>query len=429
LLGPKHSLVHSLQRHRFPQISLRPFCMALQNRVLSCEPLETRQPQHTRTREVNVLFIIDQLCELGGAERILLRTVEHLPQYGFKPTVVTFAIDDQLGIRQSIGCPLNVLPLRRTYDFTALRAANNIRRLIRSQNIQITHTFHETSDLWGGMIAKMSGCPVLVSSRRDMGFQRRKKHRTGYRWLGRYFDEVQVVSEQVGQFCIEQDGLDPQRVVTIYNGVDLPERYEATPKSSLRRHFGLPVSGPLVVSVGHIRRIKGYDVFMRIAAKVLAQMPDAIFAVGGCDHEPAHMRELKQLAAQLGLESNFRFLGDVKDVRSLLRAADVFCLPSRSEGLSNALLEAMACELPCVASAVGGNPEVVVDGRTGFLFDSEAAESAATHILRLLCDLSTAQMMGAAGREVAAKHFTTEAMVIKLVDSYERLLSTRVSNV
>ena len=154
-------------------------------------------------------------------------------------------------------------------------------------------------------------------------------------------------------------------------------------------------------------------------------MPEVVFAVAGDNHEPAHQQELNTLVDDLGMGGHFRFLGPVNDISSFLQATDVFCLPSRSEGLSNALLEAMACELPCVATRVGGNPEVVMEGKTGYLVESEDAESLAASILRILQHPQAARKMGAEGRRIVEEKFTTEAMMKRLTDSYERLLSSR----
>jgi glycosyltransferase involved in cell wall biosynthesis len=181
----------------------------------------------------------------------------------------------------------------------------------------------------------------------------------------------------------------------------------------------------VVVSVGHIRRSKGYDVMLRAAADVCKVAPETVFLVAGDNHEPEHFAELKTLAGTLGLNSNLRFLGPVEDIRSLLQAADLYCLPSRSEGLSNALLEAMACELPCVATRVGGNPEVMMEGKTGYLVENEDAPSMAAAILRVLQQLPAGRRMGAEGRRLVEENFTTRAMMKMLVDSYERLLLTR----
>ena len=371
-----------------------------------------------------IVYIIDQLCELGGAERVLLRIIRDLPRDRFSPHLVTFKIDETLGIRTLVSCPLHVIPVSRTYDLHALAAARRIRKLVRDCNIQIAHTFHETSDLWAGMIAKLSGCRILISSRRDMGFLRLAKHRIGYRWLGRYFDEVHTVSEQVRRFCIEEDRLDPHRVFTVHNGIDLSTPPADLDVHNVRARFDIDPDVRLVVSVGHVRRIKGFDVLLRSAALVHKIMPDVVFAVAGDNHEPAHRQELDAVASQLGMNGRFRFLGRVDDVSSLLRASDVFCLPSRSEGLSNALLEAMACELPCVATRVGGNSEVVADGKTGYLVATETPEALAASLLTLLHDHPVARRMGAEGRRIVEENFTTQAMINTVIDSYERLLSS-----
>jgi glycosyltransferase involved in cell wall biosynthesis len=374
------------------------------------------------TDAIPVLFVIDQLCALGGAEKVLLRIVDRLPRERYAPMLVTFQIDHSLGIAGSISCPLYVYPLRRTYDWHALQVARKLRGLIRKNRVQITHTFHETSDLWAGPIAKLSGCPILISSRRDMGFNREPKHQKPYRWMGRYFNQVHTVSEQVRQRNIEQDGLDPNRVVTIYNGIDADPEPTFASKHGLRKRFGLEHATHLVSSVGNIRSVKGVDVFLRAAARVREQMPDVVFAIAGQPLEADYASRLKEMASTAGLGRNFVFLGPLADVRPLLRASDVFCLLSRSEGLSNALLEAMACQLPCVATAVGGNPEVVVDGKTGFVVRNEDHEAAAQSVLALLRDPASARSMGIEGRRVLEQKFTTETMMRSLIESYEQLL-------
>lgn len=377
-------------------------------------------------RKTGVLYIIDQLCERGGAELVLVRMINRLPRDRFEPIVVTFKIDESLGFRDAMKCAVHVLPLHRTYDVQAFRVALQIRSLIRSNNIRIAHTFHETADLWGAPVARLSGCPILISSRRDMGFLRSGKHWGAYRWMARVFTQVQAVSEEVRRFCIDKDGLDPARVITVYNGVDVTPRSQPLPdRQLLRQRFGLSGTGPLVVSVGHIRQIKGYDVFLRAAAQAMRRRPDAIYAVAGDFHEREHADELRRLAGSLGIEKQFHFLGPVSNPRELLAAADVFCLLSRTEGLSNALLEAMASELPCIATRVGGNAEVVEDGKTGFIVENGDANAAATALGRLLTDPAMARKMGAEGARRVASHFTTEVMMRNIVDSYDQLLSAR----
>jgi glycosyltransferase involved in cell wall biosynthesis len=120
-----------------------------------------------------------------------------------------------------------------------------------------------------------------------------------------------------------------------------------------------------------------------------------------------------------------RFWGETTDVAALLRSCDLFFLPSRSEGFSNALIEAMAWSLPCVATNVGGNAEAVADGESGYIIESEDAAGAAKRILTVLESRDLARRMGAAGRKIVENRFTAEIMIKQLVGHYERLLADR----
>jgi glycosyltransferase involved in cell wall biosynthesis len=171
--------------------------------------------------------------------------------------------------------------------------------------------------------------------------------------------------------------------------------------------------------------VKGTDVLLHSAAQVCLKYPKAMFLIAGCVHDPGYYGELKELVRGLGLTRNIRFLGTTDQVWSLLKLCDVFCLLSRSEGMSNALLEAMASGLPCVASAVGGTPEMIEDGRSGYLVPSEDPDAAADRILRLLDDPEGARRMGAEGRCVVGERYSAQRMIDRIVASYDQLLEVR----
>lgn len=374
-----------------------------------------------------VLFVIDQLCEIGGAEHSLLLTIRTLQQKGMRCSVATFRMDPSLEIFQNFPCHLHLFPLRRTYDWNALRMALRFRRLIRSAGIRVVHTFFETSDIWGGVVAKLSGCPVLVSSRRDMGILRAQKHRMAYRLVGPLFDRVTAVSEEVRAFCIQQDSLSPKKVVTLYNGIDLKKVAAARNGTELRAAEDLIGISPVIITVAHLRRVKGIDILLNAAARVCREFPKANFLVVGKVLEPQYARELQHQTRALGLTDRVRFLGGRSDVLSLLKMSDIFCLPSRSEGFSNALLEAMACGLPCVATRVGGNAEAIQEGCNGFLVDSQDAELIADRILWLARNPEGARQMGTASREIVQRKFTIEAQTEQLIHLYQRLLEGKRS--
>src|ERR1700723_3859842 len=172
----------------------------------------------------HVLLVLDQIAKtLGGGERIVLRLASLLPQYGYRASIMTFSADPASPGLQSPPCSIYLLPLQRTYDLSALRAAFELRRFLRQQRIQIVQTFFESSDLWAGFVTKAMSGAKLIWSRRDMGILRARKHQIAYRIMSGMPDKVFAVSDQVRQHSIAVDRIDASRVQTIYNGLDLAD--------------------------------------------------------------------------------------------------------------------------------------------------------------------------------------------------------------
>ena len=258
----------------------------------------------------------------------------------------------------------------------------------------------------------------LIWSRRDMGILRSGKHHIAYRLMARMPHAVFAVSNLVRQHCIEVDGIAPARVQTIYNGLNLSDWLAPsdTPRASTH---------PVITTAGNIRHVKGHDIFIRAAAIVVQQFPNAQFSIAGEVLEPDYFSSLQALIPELNLSENFTFLGGIKDLRSHLAAADIFVLPSRSEGFSNAIVEAMAAALPVVATNVGGNAEAVETGISGFIAPPEDPAALAEAILRLLSNPEAARAMGHEGKRLAAEKFTNEAMMLSTTNTYAKLLAGR----
>jgi L-malate glycosyltransferase len=364
----------------------------------------------------HVLLVVDQFPKtLGGGERIVLRLAALLPRYGYRVSILTFAIHPECNGLQSPPCAIYVLPLQSTYDLSALKAAFELKRFLKQQNIRIVQTFFESSDIWAGFVTKTLSNAKLIWSRRDMGILRGRKHHVAYRLMSGVPDRVFAVSEQVRHHSITVDRIDASRVETIYNGLDLADWSSVQAEKR---------PGEVVIAtVGNIRRVKGHDVLIRAAATVLTQFPKVLFSIAGDVLEPEYFQELQVLIEQLKLSDRFLFAGGLSDLRVYLSAADLFVLPSRSEGFSNAIVEAMAASLPVVATDVGGNAEAVEDGVSGYIVPPEDPEALAAAIVRLLSDPIGAEEMGQAGKRRAAERFTTDAMMRQITGAYARLLA------
>jgi glycosyltransferase involved in cell wall biosynthesis len=369
----------------------------------------------------HVLLVLDQFPKtLGGGERIVLNLAALLPKYGYRASILTFSVHPDSTALKSRSCPIYVLPLKRTYDLTALRAAFELRRFLRQQHIQIVQTFFESSDLWAGFVTKTMSKAKLIWSRRDMGILRTHKHHIPYRLMASAPDAVFAVSEQVRQHCIEVDRIDPTRVQTIYNGLNLSDW------NTVSR----PAKAPgelLVTTIGNIRRVKGHDVFIKAAASIVPRFPKVSFSIAGEVLEPDYFAELQTLIRDLNLSNRFDFVGGITNLREHLSMADIFVLPSRSEGFSNAIVEAMAAALPVVATNVGGNAEAVKDGVSGFVVPSDDPAALSAAITRLLSDPSLAKAMGEAGKDLVAQNFTAEAMMNRITATYRNLLAPNPS--
>ena len=365
----------------------------------------------------HILLLLDQFPKsLGGGERIVLRLAALLPAYGFQVSILTFGIHPESAVRSlTIPCPIYLLPIERTYDLTALRAAHSLGRFLKRHDIRLVQTFFESSDLWGGAVVRLLSSARLVWSRRDMGILRGRKHQIAYRFLASMPHGVFAVSQQVRQHVVDVDGVDSAKVEVVYNGLDL-DHFAVAP-----RH--LPAAGEFrIVTVGNIREVKGHDVLLRAAVSVLERFPRASFYIAGEILDAQYFAALQEQVASSARSSRFHFVHDMRDIAAFLQSADLFVLPSRSEGFSNAILEAMAAGLPVVATDVGGNAEAIERGKTGLIVSADDPAALALAINELLGEPARMRSMGEAGRIRVGELFTAQAMMNTISESYRQLL-------
>jgi glycosyltransferase involved in cell wall biosynthesis len=209
-------------------------------------------------------------------------------------------------------------------------------------------------------------------------------------------------------------GVPESRVSVIRNAIDLRDEADL-PRGSLRKEFRIPDVAMVVVSAGRLSPEKNFGGLVRAAAQVIREMPEVFFLVFG---EGCLRPELVRAARDTGIEERFRFPGFRKDLPAMIRDADLFVLPSFTEGLPNVVLEAFAQGKAVVATAVGGTPEVVAHGRSGILLqDPSDPDAMAAAILRLLKNEGLRGKMGAAGMDDVRRKFNFESQTA----SYEKL--------
>jgi glycosyltransferase involved in cell wall biosynthesis len=259
----------------------------------------------------------------------------------------------------------------------------------------------------------------VIVSERNVGYFHGSGHRLAARLAYPRAARVITNAQPIAEMLTRHHLATPQQIVVIPNGVPLPSLADSTEqKVGTRRQFGLPVDGPIIASVGRFAPIKGHQTFVSAIPEVLARFPQCTFALAG---QGECLPELQQQARALGIETRVHFVGLVEDVPAFLAGVDVFVMPSLSEGLANALMEAMGRARPIVATAVGGNCELIEPERTGLLVPPGDARALATGICALLSDPARGQRLGEAA-QAKVQSYSIAAMTQRVTALYDQLL-------
>jgi glycosyltransferase involved in cell wall biosynthesis len=241
------------------------------------------------------------------------------------------------------------------------------------------------------------------------------------RVLRRYARRVIAVSESARDHHLEHGRMRPERVITLYNGIDIVAfgSVAAGAREAVRDELGLPDSAPVLATVAIQREPKGIQHMLEALPAVIAAVPDARYLLIG---DGPHRNRLEEITAAIGLTDRVLFAGSRDDIPRMLSAADLFVLPTLTEALPTVIAEAMAAGLPIVASAVGGIPEMVSHGDTALLVPPADPGALTDAVVRILTNPRQAAAMGRAGRRVAAEQFDVVRQAGILAEEYRHLV-------
>ncbi len=361
---------------------------------------ETLPQPDARTRNpLRAVFVIDTLTPGAGTENQLALLLDRFDPARIRPSLVFLREPPPDAPRT--GAPATVLGVRRLAAPGGMAAVLRLRRLLRRERAGVVVTFFRDANLVGTAAARLAGVPV-VSTRRNLGYWQTPGEIRLLRILNRGAALIAVNAEAVRTHTLRSEGVSSGRVRVVPNAVDL-ERFRpvsAAERAARRERLGLPGDGVLLGCVANLRPVKGHDVLLRAFA-AMDTGPARLALAGTGELEGA----LRRRSGELGVADRVHFLGSRGDVPALLSAFDLVVSASLSEGLSNAILEAMAAGLPVVATAVGGNPELVVPGETGELVPAEDPPALARALAGLVADREGRERRGREGRARAeARH-------------------------
>jgi glycosyltransferase involved in cell wall biosynthesis len=361
-------------------------------------------------RPVRVAFIL-HVMQVAGAEVLVAETIRRLGAR-IEPTVLCLDGVGQLGERvRREGVTVVDLGRKPGLD---LRVARRLSREVSMRGVEIIHAHQYTPFFYSALARPFISHKVHIMLTEHgrhypdhVSARRRVLNRLV---LSRMADEINGVCRFSVDSLARVDGFGNRPMEVIDNGIDV-ERYGRDNRPELRRRLGLDESRRYITCVARLHPVKNHAMLIRAFARVAGCRPDVDLLLAGDGELRA---DITTQVGSLGLATRVHFLGVRQDVADLLGASDIFALTSISEAASLTLLEAMATALPVVVTAVGGNPEIVEEGHSGFMVARDDDAAAATALLTLLDDPDHARAMGEAGRRITIQRFQLD----KTIETY-----------
>lgn len=362
---------------------------------------------------LNIAFVITSM-PIGGAETLLVNLMRKLDPERIRPQVICLKEKGPLGEQIAAEFPVHSDLIRHRYD---LGIVPRLQKVFAEQQIDGIVTVGAGDKMfWGRLAARGSGLPVVISALHSTGWP----DGVGFanRLLTGMTDAFIAVANSHGRFLVDFEKFPAAKVEVIPNGIDTDRfQFSAEARRTLRSEWGWENETPVCGVVAALRPEKNLSVFLKAAAKVRTQLPEARFVIVGTGPEEAG---LKSLASELDLQSAVKFLGARHDVPQLLSAFDLFSLTSDNEASPVSILEAMSTQLPVVCTDVGSVRESVLENKTGHVVPVANVEAIAESWLRLLQDRKTGKSFG----RFARQHVAATNSLQSMTDGYTRVVES-----
>jgi len=379
-----------------------------------------------RAAPIRLLLVTDTaILGRGGSERFICNLLGGLDHRQFRIDVLQLIEPPSPSERLRDPPPgehirLEYRPVDAVYGRRGRAVYRELRERVAGGSYDIVQSQHEKSDILCALLPRIPGGPLRISNRRDMGFQKNRLLHAGFRAINHRFDRVIAPSKAILDALVRNESVRRERTQCLPNGVDA-ERFAPMPaaqRDAARQRFGLRADAFVFGCVARMAPVKRHEDLIAGFAAAAEQRSDAqLVLVGGGPLE----EQLRRQAQLAGVGDRVLFCGERRDIEQVLPLFDCFVLASSTEGMSNAALEAMACALPVIATAVGGNVEVVDSPRTGLLVPAHSPVRIAAAMRELLAHPERARQMGALARQTVEARFSIDAMVRAFAQFYQAL--------
>ncbi len=377
--------------------------------------------------KIKVAHIITRFDKGGSAENTFL-TIKGMDRSRYEITLISGKEDDPSQDRSAQMREMGVehIPIRELSRNISLirdwKAMLKIRRILKNRNFNIVHTHTSKAGFLGRIAARAVKTPLIIHTPHGhvlFGYFGKIKtlvFKILEKWINQITDNIIALTEREKEDYVFSKLANKDKITVIHSGIELKKykNLSIEEKQSLKKTLNIPEETLIVGTAGRLVPVKGPEILMRAAEKVLMKHPDVYFLFAG---DGDQRRALGLLANGLGIKKNIVFLGWRADLVEILSLYDIFVLPSLNEGMGRVLVEAMALGKPIVASDIGGIPDLIFHGKNGFLVPPQKSSELAQYIQFLLEDENLRTSMGQKGK-ILSRNFSIEKMVQNIESLY-----------
>lgn len=363
----------------------------------------------------------------GGGKKVFFSLIQGLDKEIFQPVVCCSKEGLYSDLLANAGILVRPLNMDNRYNlWNVFRLA----RIMKEESVTIVHSQGGgRSNFFALLAAKLAKVPIkivtvatLVERWEDTSFSRRSVYKAVDRMIEKFADKFICVSEELRQALMRGHGMTSQQVVTVHNGINISSHQCNRDREEILSELNLPKDKIIISLLGRLVWMKGIDFFLEAAHELCKSHQDVHFLIVG---DGPLRNELEQQMQQLGLSEVCTFTGFQKDIPAILKIIDILAIPSHSEGLPMVILEAMACKVPVVGTTIGGIPEMIEDGTTGFLIPPSNSAALAEKLSPLIKDETLRKDMGEAAKQRVEDFFSESKMIRETEQVYLDLMNEK----
>jgi len=362
---------------------------------------------------IKILFIIDNFYLGGGAEKQLFYKAKLLDKSIFDVSICSLGLlmDNYKDSLEAEGIKVFSCPQK---GFLDLRCLKNLFFLLKKLNPDIVETILFTADTYGRITAILKKIPIIITSVRNLDIWKKKHHIFVDKILAKKTTHFVVNAKIIGEYIIKKLNIKSDKISVIYNGVDIERFQKRPPPLDLYKKLNIEKDKKIIINVGRFSPQKDHDTLIKAVDIILRKRKDVILILIS---EGMKESKFPQLIKEMGLYPYIKIQQPTENIQEFYNLSNVAVLTSLYEGCSNFILESMASQLPVVATSVGGNTELVVDEKTGFLVPPKEPQKIAQKLLFLLDNPDIAQRFGYEARRIIEENFHIQ----KTLKEYQNL--------